>query len=65
MIRLHKDAPWNEVTLKNGKIEIQVFQVANAISKGVTTILYSEFTLSPYNFNIDEYPEIKEKNLFR
>ena len=40
-------------------IQLQVFQVANPIAKGVTTILYSQFTLSPYNFNVDEYPEIK------
>ena len=40
-------------------IQLQVFQVANPIAKGVTTVLYSEFTLSPYNFNVDEYPEIK------
>lgn len=49
--------PYDENEIQS--VEIQVFQAANAISKGVTTILYSEFTLSPYNFNIDEYPEIK------
>jgi len=64
--RLNKDdliifkylkTPYDEEDVQD--IQIQIFQCANAISKGVTTILYSEFTLSPYNLNINEYPEIK------
>lgn len=49
--------PYDEV---DQEVQLQVFQVANAVAKGVTTILYSEFTLSPYNFNVDEYPEVKQ-----
>jgi len=49
--------PYDEDDVQD--IQIQVFQAANAIAKGVTTILYSEFTLAPYNFNVDEYPLVK------
>lgn len=39
--------------------QLQIFKVASPIQKGSTTILYTEFTLAPYTFNMNEYPEIK------
>jgi len=37
---------------------IQALQVSNVVSRATTTILYNVYTVAPYNFNMDEYPEL-------
>lgn len=41
------------------QVKIQVFQVANKLSRMNNTVLYSKLILAPYNFDVDEYPEVK------
>jgi len=40
--------------------QIHIFQVANVGPKATNTILYNEYTISPYNFDMNEYPAVKK-----
>lgn len=45
---------------ENVETFIQALQVSNLVSKATTTILYNIYTVAPYTFNMDEYPEIEQ-----
>lgn len=39
---------------------LQTLQVANVTGRFTNTLLYKTYVLAPYNFNLDEYNDVKE-----